>query len=415
MHARGVPSGAASAAAGRGHQDAVAPRIVELDRAAVVARLDSEVREALTGLGLELDDLVEHEEEPGLGNGGLGRLAACFMDSLATLSVPAIGHGIRYEFGIFDQEIRGGWQHERADRWLRLGYPWEIRRNEIEHTVGLGGHTETYRDAADHVRVRWVPERVIKGVPSDPPIVGGGTANTNLLRLWTALADEDFDLEAFQAGEYRRAVEAKVRSENITKVLYPNDETPAGKQLRLGADPAGHLAGVRRRFAALQRDREDDPGAGVAVGDHPNLRDLHPMPPPVVELGAPLLDRLLPRTADPGPLVEGVGLPRGLGAVDDRLRLGVHRIGLGGAADAHFVGTFSQGGATVTYVEVPRAPEGDPDVVREVVGIQTVTNLPVSLERFDRAGLVFSRKLQALRLTAPVATGEPEGGEAAQN
>jgi starch phosphorylase len=194
--------------------------------------IEREVRQALGELGIEYDELIEHEEEPGLGNGGLGRLAACFLDSLATLEYPAIGHGIRYEFGIFDQEIRDGWQHEKADRWLRLGYPWELRRAEIEHTVGLGGRTETFVDG-DHRRVRWVPERVVRGVPSDTPILGAGTSNTNLLRLWTALADEDFDLDAFQAGEYRRAVEAKVRSENITKVLYPNDETPAGKQLRL--------------------------------------------------------------------------------------------------------------------------------------------------------------------------------------
>ncbi|HVV87237.1 MAG TPA: glycogen/starch/alpha-glucan phosphorylase [Kofleriaceae bacterium] len=199
----------------------------------LILGIEREVREALTGLGLSYDELVEHEEEPGLGNGGLGRLAACFLDSLATLELPAIGHGIRYEFGIFDQEIRDGWQHEKADRWLRLGYPWEVRRHEIEHTVGLGGTTETYLDDDGRKRVRWLPERAVKGVAYDTPFLGAGTTNANLLRLWTALSDEDFDLEAFQAGEYRRAVEAKVRSENITKVLYPSDETEAGKQLRL--------------------------------------------------------------------------------------------------------------------------------------------------------------------------------------
>ena len=195
--------------------------------------IEREIREALAGLGLAYDELVEHEEEPGLGNGGLGRLAACFLDSLATLELPAIGHGIRYEFGIFDQEIRDGWQHEKADKWLRLGYPWEVRRQEIEYTIGLGGHTEVYADPDGHKRVRWVPERVVKGVPSDTPILGTGTNNTNFLRLWTALADEDFDLDAFQSGDYRGAVEAKVRSENITKVLYPNDDSDAGKRLRL--------------------------------------------------------------------------------------------------------------------------------------------------------------------------------------
>ena len=195
--------------------------------------IEREVRDALAGLGLSYDELVEHEEEPGLGNGGLGRLAACFLESLATISRPAIGHGIRYEFGIFDQEIRDGWQIERTDRWLRLGYPWEVRRPEIEHTVGLGGRTEHVRDPEGRWRVRWLPERVVRGTPSDTPCLGGGTITTNFFRLWSAVADEELDLGAFQAGAYWRAVEDKVRSENITKVLYPNDESEAGKQLRL--------------------------------------------------------------------------------------------------------------------------------------------------------------------------------------
>jgi starch phosphorylase len=195
--------------------------------------IEREVREALAGLGLSYEELVEHEEEPGLGNGGLGRLAACFLDSLATLERPAIGHGIRYEFGIFDQEIRDGWQIERTDRWLRLGYPWEVRRHEIEHSVGLGGSTERVADAGGGWRVHWHPERVVRGVPADTPFLGSGTNNTNFLRLWSAAADEELDLDAFQVGEYWRAVEAKMRSENITRILYPNDESPAGKQLRL--------------------------------------------------------------------------------------------------------------------------------------------------------------------------------------
>jgi glycogen phosphorylase len=190
--------------------------------------IEPQVREALSTMGLDLDVLVEHEEEPGLGNGGLGRLAACFMDSLATLDIPAIGYGIRYEFGIFDQGIRDGWQIEIADRWLRHGNPWEVRRWDIELTVGLGGRTET-----DGERVNWIPERVVKGVPYDTPALGAGTANANFCRLWSAVAAEELDLEAFQVGEYVRAVEDKVRSENITKVLYPNDANLAGKQLRL--------------------------------------------------------------------------------------------------------------------------------------------------------------------------------------
>ena len=195
--------------------------------------IEPAVREAMSAVGIKFDDLVEHEEEPGLGNGGLGRLAACFMDSLATLDRPAIGHGIRYEFGIFDQEIRDGWQVERTDRWLRLGNPWEIRRGEVEHPVGFGGRVEHGVDAEGKLKVRWIPERVVMGVPYDTPVLGYATGNANFLRLWTAVAAEVFDLGAFQVGEYWRAVDAKIRSENITKVLYPNDEGLAGKQLRL--------------------------------------------------------------------------------------------------------------------------------------------------------------------------------------
>jgi starch phosphorylase len=195
--------------------------------------IEDAVRSAMDTIGLSLDELIEHEEEPGLGNGGLGRLAACFMDSLATIERPAIGHGIRYEFGIFDQEIRDGWQVEKTDRWLRLGNPWEVRRWEVEHPVGYGGAVEHRTDEKGRLRVRWIPERVVKGVPYDTPCLGYATTNTNFLRLWAAVAAEEFDLDAFQHGEYWRAVDAKVKSENISKVLYPNDEGLAGKQLRL--------------------------------------------------------------------------------------------------------------------------------------------------------------------------------------
>jgi len=190
--------------------------------------LEDAVREAMTELGISLDELIEHEEEPGLGNGGLGRLAACFMDSLATLGIAAVGHGLRYEFGIFDQGIRDGWQIERTDLWLRHGFPWEIRRYDVEHTVGFGGYTEHTMHG-----VTWHPGRVVKGIPYDVPIAGYGTPQTNFLRLWSAQAAEEFDLDAFQVGEYWRAVETKIRSENLTKVVYPNDASPAGKQLRL--------------------------------------------------------------------------------------------------------------------------------------------------------------------------------------
>jgi starch phosphorylase len=192
-----------------------------------------DARKAMESLGLDFDELVEHEEEPGLGNGGLGRLAACYMDSLATLGVPAIGYGIRYEFGIFDQQIRDGWQHEVTDKWLRLGNPWEIPRYDIEHMVKLGGYTEGYQDARGRYRVRWHPERIVKGHCYDTPLCGFGVKNANMLRLWEATAAESFDFQAFNVGDYLRAVQEKVVSENLTKVLYPNDEPEAGKILRL--------------------------------------------------------------------------------------------------------------------------------------------------------------------------------------
>jgi starch phosphorylase len=195
--------------------------------------LHTAARTALNELKVSLDDLIEQEEEPGLGSGGLGRLAACYIESLATLDIPAIGHSLRYEFGIFDQDIRDGWQVERTDRWLRKGNPWEVRRYEIEHAVGFGGFTEHIADTHGRLRVRWIPERRVKGMPYDVPIAGYGTQTTSFLRLWSAVADEEFDLDAFQIGEYWRAVDQKIRSENLTKVVYPNDSSPAGKQLRL--------------------------------------------------------------------------------------------------------------------------------------------------------------------------------------
>ena len=195
--------------------------------------IEDEVRKATSLLGLDLDQLVEHEEEPGLGNGGLGRLAACFLDSLATQEIPAIGYGIRYEFGIFDQEIRDGWQVEVTDKWLAPGNPWEIARPEESQPVAFGGHTEVWFDDAGRYRVRWVPARVVRGVPYDTLVVGYRVATVNRLRLWTAEAVDSFDFSAFNLGDYYGAVEHKVVSENLTKVLYPNDEPAAGKQLRL--------------------------------------------------------------------------------------------------------------------------------------------------------------------------------------
>jgi starch phosphorylase len=195
--------------------------------------LTGTAQRAMAELGLSLDELLREEPEPGLGNGGLGRLAACFLDSMATLEIPSLGYGIRYEYGIFEQTIVDGWQVENTDKWLRFGNPWEIARPEWAVEVKLGGHTEHTRDERGAALVRWVPDHIVVGVPYDTPIAGYLTPTCNTLRLWKAEASESFDFAHFNRGDYYKAVEQKMVSENITKVLYPNDEPLAGKRLRL--------------------------------------------------------------------------------------------------------------------------------------------------------------------------------------
>jgi starch phosphorylase len=191
------------------------------------------VREGMAELGLDLEELLRQEEEPGLGSGGLGRLAACFIDSLATLEIPSLGYGIRYEFGIFQQQIVDGWQIEKTDKWLRFGNPWELARPEWAVSVKFGGTTEHYVDDQERPRVRWMPHKVVHGVPYDTLILGYRTNTANTLRLWSAEAPESFDFAAFNSGDYYGAVNQKVTSENLSKVLYPNDEQLRGKELRL--------------------------------------------------------------------------------------------------------------------------------------------------------------------------------------
>ena len=191
------------------------------------------VKQCVTELGFNFEELLRQEEEPGLGNGGLGRLAACFIDSLATLEIPAVGYGIRYEFGIFHQEIVDGWQVEKTDKWLRHGNPWELPRPEWAVEVKFGGSTEPYTDEFNRLRVRWVPHKTVIGVPFDTPILGYRTNTANTLRLWRSEAPESFDFAIFNSGDYYGAVNQKVASENISKVLYPNDEQARGKELRL--------------------------------------------------------------------------------------------------------------------------------------------------------------------------------------
>ena len=192
-----------------------------------------EAEQATKELGINLDWLIEKEVEPGLGNGGLGRLAACYMDSLATLEVPAIGYGIRYQFGIFEQDIRDGWQVEDTDNWLRRGNPWEIGRRELSYDVKLGGHLQHYTDRDGKFRSKWIPELTVKGVAYDTPILGYKVNTTNTLRLWKSEAPRSFDFQSFNAGDYNFAVNQKIICENLSKVLYPNDETLNGKKLRL--------------------------------------------------------------------------------------------------------------------------------------------------------------------------------------
>lgn len=195
--------------------------------------IERQAREALAALGHDLDEVLACEPEPGLGNGGLGRLAACYLDSLATLERPAIGYGIRYEFGIFKQEIQNGWQVEKTDNWLAGGNPWEIAKPDVNYPVQWGGYTEAYLDDDGEYRVRWIPRQVLKGISFDTPIQGYGVNTCNTLTLWSARAIESFALDAFNSGDYYRAVEDEVSSETVTKVLYPNDEPEAGKRLRL--------------------------------------------------------------------------------------------------------------------------------------------------------------------------------------
>jgi starch phosphorylase len=192
-----------------------------------------QVRQAVTESGLNLQQLIDTEEEPGLGNGGLGRLASCYLDSLSALEIPAIGYGIRYEFGIFDQEIRDGWQVEITDKWLQLGNPWEIARPEAAVTVKFGGHTEGYTDQQNNYCIKWVPNYVVKGIPYDTPILGYKVNTANTMRLWRSEACESFDFARFNQGDYYGSVNDKVKSENLSKVLYPNDEPIQGKELRL--------------------------------------------------------------------------------------------------------------------------------------------------------------------------------------
>lgn len=234
----------------------------QLENALLHTGLGDTARRALADLGLDLDTLAAVEREPGLGNGGLGRLAACLLDSLATLGIPAIGYGIRYEYGIFRQEFVDGAQVEQPDDWLALGCPWEFPHPELAVEVAFGGATEHLLDDAGRLEVRWHPERTIVGVPYNILIPGyGGAVNT--LRLWRAASPQEFNLQIFNDGDYTRAVQDKIASENLSKVLYPDDRTSQGKELRLAqqyffvACSIAEILGQLRRWPSSPGDGSD--------------------------------------------------------------------------------------------------------------------------------------------------------------
>ena len=191
------------------------------------------VTQAMYDLGIEIEELISSEQDAGLGNGGLGRLAACFIDSCATLQLPVIGYGLRFEYGMFTQTIVNGEQVEKPDHWLRHGNVWEIERLEYSHCIKFGGHTEIQTDENGEQRHCWIASCNVLAVPFDTPIPGYRNGTVNSLRLWKAVATEEFNLDEFNAGDYAEAVAAKITAENITMVLYPNDANENGKELRL--------------------------------------------------------------------------------------------------------------------------------------------------------------------------------------
>jgi len=195
--------------------------------------IEGETKEALGRLGLALEDVYDRESDAGLGNGGLGRLAACFLDSCATLALPVVGYGIRYQYGMFHQRIENGYQVEEPDAWLRNGFPWEIERIEYAQTVHFGGQTSTYTDARGETRHKWTSTNSVLAIPFDVPVPGHRNNIVNTLRLWSAAATDAFDLDEFNAGSYADAVASKNAAENITMVLYPSADSENGQELRL--------------------------------------------------------------------------------------------------------------------------------------------------------------------------------------
>jgi glycogen phosphorylase len=238
------------------------------------AGVNDDMTHALEELGLDYEELRHEEYDMGLGNGGLGRLAACFLDSLATLDYPAIGYGIHYQYGLFRQEFRNGYQVELPDAWMQYGTPWEIVRPEHATEIQVYGHVENVFDDRGNYVPRWVGWKKLVGIPYDIPVPGYGTNTVNFLRLWESRAPEEFNLDAFNRGGYEEAVREKNNSETISKVLYPNDKTDSGKELRLLQQyffVACSLKDIIRRFRRANEDWQDFPEK-VAI----QLNDTHP-------------------------------------------------------------------------------------------------------------------------------------------
>jgi len=237
--------------------------------------IEDATTEALERLGLDLEDVCEREQDTGLGNGGLGRLAACFLDSCATLSLPVVGYGIRYRYGMFHQRIDNGYQVEEADSWLREGFPWEIERIEYAQTIKFGGRCDVQIDAQGKSRHVWIDTHDVMAIPYDIPVPGFENDVVNTLRLWSASARDEFNLEEFNAGSYADSVASKNEAENITMVLYPNATTENGQELRLRQQYFLASASLQDTIRNWQR-RHGDNFSGFAAKNCFQLNDTHP-------------------------------------------------------------------------------------------------------------------------------------------
>lgn len=238
--------------------------------------LDSPIKTALYNYCTSLEEVADQEPDAGLGNGGLGRLAACFMDSCATLRLPVVGYGIRYEYGMFRQRIENGYQTEEPDHWLRDGNPWEIERSEYAQRIKFGGRSELYRDAEGKPRIRWVETEDVLAIPFDMPIAGYHNHTVNTLRLWKASATDEFNLQEFNEGDYTEAVQAKNKAEHISMVLYPNDSSENGKELRLRQQYFLASASLQDAIRIWERDHGEVDYSTFASEHVFQMNDTHP-------------------------------------------------------------------------------------------------------------------------------------------